>query len=307
LSADLFISYAWTSDTHRGWVRLLAAQLKALGFDVLIDANVDYGEDLIGFMRRATDSKRVLLVVDPNYVHRADTMPDSGVGKESRWISEVRTDREDAWLSVCFVGNHGFMLPKWLAGSTPKGFDFNHSPGSLQQFPGAEQMEDLWRWIAGLPANRDSETPIARLRERATRLEQQTLRSDPSRWRSPDLSGQVRFAYEDAPRSTFHWGLGTSEFALDVSGHSVHSVYVHKDPIKAVGVIQGDATDDTNLERHLVPGRSVTPHVGESVVLLNEHGRLAAVDIVRVQHGSTGGHPYVAPYVDIRWRVIESS
>lgn len=57
---------AWTSDKHRERVRLLAAQLKALGFDVLIDADVDYGDDLNGFMRRVGDSRRVLLVADRN-------------------------------------------------------------------------------------------------------------------------------------------------------------------------------------------------------------------------------------------------
>lgn len=136
MGADLFISYAWTSDEHREWVRLLAAQLKALGFDVLIDADVDYGDDLNGFMRRIDESKRVLLVVDRNYVERADTMPDSGVGKESRWISEVHDDREATWMSVLFVNNPGLALPVWLGDNMPKGFDFNHSSNSLQEFPG---------------------------------------------------------------------------------------------------------------------------------------------------------------------------
>ena len=175
MGADLFISYAWTSDKHREWVRLLAAQLKALGFAILIDADVDYGDDLNGFMRRVGDSTRVLLVADQNYVERADTMPDSGVGKENRWIAEQYTYHGPAWLSVLFIDNRGCRLPAWLDGRMPKGFDFNHSPSSEQQFPGAAQIEELWRWITGLPANRDSATPIAILRQRATRLEQQDL------------------------------------------------------------------------------------------------------------------------------------
>ena len=68
VTADLFISYAWSSDEHREWVRLLAANLKALGYDVLIDADVDYGDSLTGFMKRATQSRHVLLIVDDNYV-----------------------------------------------------------------------------------------------------------------------------------------------------------------------------------------------------------------------------------------------
>lgn len=306
MGADLFISYAWTSDEHREWVRLLAAQLKALGFDVLVDADVDYGNDLNGFMRRVDDSKRVLLVVDQNYVDRADTMPESGVGKESRWISEVHGDREANWLSALFVNNPGCRLPAWLDETMPKGFDFNHSSDSLQQFPGAEQVEDLWRWIAGLPTNRDSATPIARLRERSTRLEQQAARTEPSQWRSPDLVGEFRFAYEDAPRKTFRWGFGESDFAFTVSGHSNNSIYVYKDYGTAVGLIRGGTTDDADLGRHLVPGRSVTPCAGQSVVLMNEHGRLSVVEIVEVQRETTDV-PYTAPSVTFRWRVIASS
>lgn len=305
--ADLFISYAWTSEGHREWVRLLAAQLKALGFDVLIDADVDYGDDLNGFMRRVSTCKRVLLIVDQNYVERADNMPESGVSKENHWIAEVYAEHDAAWLSVLFVDNHSCTLPAWLSGRMPKGFDFNRTPGSLQEFPGAEQIEDLWRWIAYLPANRDSATPIATLRERATRLEQQDLRSNSAQWRSPDLVGETHFVYEDAPQKTFRWGVGASEFALFVSGCSEDSVYVLNDPIKAVGLIRGEDVDDADLAQHLTPGRSVTPHVGQSVVLMNSHGRLAVVDILDVQREDTSGSRYIAPFVDFRWRVVESS
>lgn len=307
MGADLFISYAWTSEGHREWVRLLAAQLKTLGFDVLIDADVDYGDDLNGFMRRVADCKRVLLIVDQNYVARADTMPESGVGKESRWIAEVYEDRDPAWLSTLFVDNAHCARPAWLGDRMPEGFDFNHSPGSQQEFPGAEQIEDLWRWAAGLPANRDSATSIATLRARATRLEQQDLRSDPAQWRSPDLVGETHFVYEDAPQRIFRWGVGASEFALEVSGCSYNSVYVYKNSVKAVGLIRGEDVDDTDLAQHLTPGRSVTPQVGQSVVLMNAHGRLAVVDIIDVQREDTGSSQYVAPFVNFRWRVVESS
>lgn len=307
MGADLFISYAWTSEKHREWVRLLAAQLKALGFDVLVDADVDYGDDLSGFMRRIADCEHVLLVVDQNYVERADTKPESGVGKESRWIAEVYEDRAPAWLSTLFVDNASCALPAWFGDRMPKGFDFNHSPGSQQEFPGAGQIEDLWRWVAGLPANRDSATPIATLRERATRLERQDLSSSPAQWRSPHLVGETHFMYEHAPGNRFHWGCGASEFALDISGRSYDSVYVHKDPIKSVGLIRGNDVDDADLAQHLTPGRSVTPQVGHSVVLMNAHGRLAVVEILRVQHEDTNGSQYVPPFVDFRWRVVESS
>lgn len=286
-------------------MHLLGGQLKALGFDVLLDADVDYGDDLNGFMRRVTDANRVLLIADQNYVERADTMPDSGVGKENRWIAESYADHEPAWLTALFIDNPGCVLPKWIESRMPKGFPFNHIPASLQQFPGSEQIEDLWRWVAGLPANRDNATSISTLRQRAERIERHALLSEPSQWRSPDLVGEFRFAYEDAPDGTFRWGFGASGFAFSVSGRGSDSIYVYKDYGKAVGIVRG-TLDDPDLERHLIPGRTVTPSVGQSVVLMNEHGRLAVVKIVDVQSESTAGS-YIAPHVTFRWRVIESS
>src|SRR5699024_12109327 len=72
MAADLFISYAWTPGQHRQWVRLLAAYLKHLGYDVLIDSDVKYGDSLTGFMRRVMEAEHVLMIADDNYVDRAE-------------------------------------------------------------------------------------------------------------------------------------------------------------------------------------------------------------------------------------------
>ena len=306
MTTNLFISYAWTSDEHRQWVRLLTAQLKALGYGVLIDADLDYGDSLTGFMRKVTDAKHVLLIVDENYVDRANTAPDSGVAAENRWISEVFPDRPSTWLSVLFKDNPSFRLPNWLADRNPKGHSFNYDPSRPNDFAGSEQVEDLWRWIEGLPANRDHATPIATLRERAARLERQALKTDPARWRSPQLQGQIRFVYQDVPDNTFRWGYGNSEFAFNVSECGVDSIYIYKNPIKAVGVVRGADTSITALERYLSSGRSVVAKVGDTVVLMNEDGRLALVEITGVQREETGT-PYVAPYVEFTWRVVDGS
>ncbi|CAM4034363.1 toll/interleukin-1 receptor domain-containing protein [Tsukamurella strandjordii] len=306
MSADLFISYAWTSADHRQWVRLLASQLKALGYDVLIDADLDYGDQLTGFMRRVVDSRHILLVADDNYVDRADTLPGSGVGQENHYISDVYAERPDTWVAVLFKDNLNFRLPAWLAERQPKGFPFNYDPSSPADFPGSEQIEDLWRWIEGLPANRDNATPIATLRERSARLERQAVRTEPSQWRSPSVEGAVRFAFADAPQNTYRWGFGDSEFAFEATGHGPDSVSVYKDPIKAVGIRRTDV-DGGELAGYLVPGRTVVAREGDTVVLMNEHGRLATVEVIKVQHENIYGGQYTAPYVEIRWKVVDAS
>lgn len=170
MSADLFISYAWTSDQHRQWVRLLASQLHQLGYVVRIDEAVDYGSSLTGFMRDVVDAHHVLLVVDENYVVRADTMPTSGVGIETKWISGAYSTKPENWLSVLWVGNPGYSLPGWMGGIDPKGFDFNAIPAD-GNFPGASQLNELWRWIEGLPPSSGCSISPAELRRRSARLD----------------------------------------------------------------------------------------------------------------------------------------
>src|SRR5204863_78554 len=113
MNADLFISYAWTSPQHREWVRLLASQLHLLGYAVKIDEAVDYGSSLSGFMQEVTGAAHVLMIVDENYVDRADNKPNSGVGIETRWINSVFERKLASWLSVVFVRNSEHKLPAW--------------------------------------------------------------------------------------------------------------------------------------------------------------------------------------------------
>lgn len=59
-----------------------------MGFTVGIDLDVRYGEDLTRFMNMLHGSKHVLMVIDTNYVKRADTVPESGVATENRLIQK---------------------------------------------------------------------------------------------------------------------------------------------------------------------------------------------------------------------------
>lgn len=192
MSADLFISYAWTSDTHREWVRLLASQIHQLGYVVQIDEAVDYGSSLSGFMREVVTARHVLLVVDENYVDRADHKPESGVGIETAWISGAYSQKPASWLAALWVRNPLRSLPAWMSGLDPKGFDFNARPAA-NDFPGASQLNEIWRWIEGLPASSANAVPLGELRKRSSRLERIDLLRDPSQYASPHLHGGPRF------------------------------------------------------------------------------------------------------------------
>lgn len=305
VSEDLFVSYAWTSDEHREWVRLLAATLKAAGYEVLIDADVDYGDGLAGFMRRAVDCRHVLAVVDENYVHRANDLPGSGVGIENKWFREAHPVRPTTWLSVLFKDNPSHTLPAWLAPHNPKSHSFN-AVAPRGSFPGSEQVEELWRWIEGLPANRDHAVTVATLRARAKRLERIDRERDPNSWASPATAAEVHFEYERSPSNIYTLGFGQYGFRFSVSGCGPNSVYVYKDHIHAVGLNSAGATTLDGLTAQLTPGRHVVASAGEEVILQNQLGTLCLVDILHAESEQTQP-TYVPASVRFRYRILLDS
>lgn len=305
VTADLFISYAWTSSHHREWVRLLAVQLKAVGYDVLVDAEVAYGDGLTGFMRRAIDSRHVLMILDENYLHRADNLPESGVGIENKWISESHKDKPATWLSVLFKDNPSHRLPAWLGPHNPKGLSFNADPAQ-GEFPGSEQVEDLWRWIEDLPANRDHAVSVATLRARAKRLETVSRERDPTSWASPATRGEVHFEYVRSPASVYTLGYGEFDFKLQVSSCDAHSVYVCNDYVHAVGLNRTGETAHAELAAQLTPGRAVVAEVGQQVILQNQHGTLCLVDLLEA-HREMTNPDYTPAFIRFRYQILLDS
>lgn len=301
MSADLFISYAWTSPEHREWVRLLASQIHLLGYDVKIDEKVDYGASLTGFMREVTNAKHVLLIVDENYVRRADTLPDSGVGIETKWISGVSEYRPANWLSVVFVRNPGRRLPAWLRDHNPKGFDLNANPHD-GEFPGAVQINEIWRWIEGLPTNNPNAVSLAEVRRRAARIERIEAQRDPGNYASPAIRGRVTFRYRDHRHYTI--GHDEYEFKVQFSGHSIGSITVYTDSgLKALGLITDRDYDLKAVEKYLTPGRTAHPIVGQSVVLMNSHGALSVLRIDEVQR-EINEDQYVPEHVTFSYEIL---
>jgi hypothetical protein len=115
-----FISYAWESDEHRAWVKLLAAKLRTDGIETVLDQwELAPGDQLPYFMERSVrTSDFVLIVCTPAYQEKSDGRQ-GGVGYEGDIMAaEVATGadrrkfipllRSDAWTSAA---------PSWLRGS----------------------------------------------------------------------------------------------------------------------------------------------------------------------------------------------
>jgi hypothetical protein len=303
MNADLFISYAWTSPEHREWVRLLASELHLLGYNIEIDESVDYGSSLSGFMQEVTNANHVLLILDENYVDRADNKPESGVGIETKWISSVYNDKPANWLSIVFVRNPERKIPHWLIDHNPKGFNFNSNPEE-NNFPGAAQIDEIWRWIEGLPVDKINAVPLVEVRKRATRVERIDTQRDPANYASPALKGNVTFRHGD--HRDFTVGYGEYEFKINFSGRGSDSVYVYTDSgLKAVGVIRTPVYDPLTVESFLTPARTAEPVVGQSVVLMNSYGALCVITIDEVQR-EVNTSKYIPEHVKFSYEILKT-
>lgn len=303
---DLFISYAWTSNLHREWVRLLASHLHAIGFAVGIDEKVNYGESLSGFMRKIKESKHVLMIADENYAFRADNMPDSGVAIECRVLHDFIDSKPSDWLAPLLIRNPTGILPKWISKRKLKYFDFRSNPEN-SDFPGSEQIIDLWRWLSDLPVDKQFAEDPAVIRERMARTERIDTLRDPGKWAFPELERTgIKFEYSYAPNKSVTLGYGQYEFKFMVSECGADSVYVYSDNIKAVGILPFGTTTNTDaktLSSYVLPNRTVTPVVGQSVVLLNQEGFLCIVKIIHVENESSESE-YTPASITFDYRIL---
>lgn len=90
-----FISYSWDDETHKGWVKNLAARLRQDGVDVKLDVwEVHPGGSVTKFMETAIrESDFVVIICTPRYKRRSDERI-GGVGYEESVITgEVLTSQ----------------------------------------------------------------------------------------------------------------------------------------------------------------------------------------------------------------------
>ena len=284
MAFDVFISYAWTNHQHREWVRLLASHLRLIGFNVGIDANVDYGNDLNGFMRKIKESNHVLMIIDENYAKRAnDHTSKTGVSYENQLIESTYKDKPEGWIAPLLINNDKGILPDWLAKLNLKYFDFRSYPNQ-NDFPGSSQIEEIWRWLAGLAPDQQFSTPPSVIRERLQRVEKINELKSPSHWAHPELEGtNIRFDYPNAPQNAITVGYGTYEFKFSITACSNNSVYVYSDYNKGVGLIpdcisEGDL-DARSSFSYITPTRSITPISGQSFCIMNKEGCLCVIKL----------------------------
>ena len=232
-------------------------------------------------MREATEADRVLMIVDENYVERADHCPKSGVAVENRWIEGVVGEKPVSWLSVLFLCNPRRSLPNCIKDRRPKGFDVNSNP-EQDEFPGIEQMDDLWRWIEGLPADKEHALSAAMLLERMGRIERIDAMRAPANFTNPALKDRVTFRHQDHQYYTV--GHGDYAFGIKFSDRGNGTVAVYIDGgLKAIGLVIASEFDLGTIETFLGPRRLVDAGAEQSVVMMNLVGALCIMKNEHVQ------------------------
>ena len=172
-------------------------------------------------------------------------------------------------------------------------------------FPGSAQIDELWRWVEGLPASRDHATSLADVRKRVARIASIDAQRDPGNYASPALKGRVTFRHND--HRYFKIGNGEYEFKINFSGRSHDSVYVYIDSgLKAVGLITASSYDIATVSTFLMPGRTVEPIVGQSVVFMNSNGVLCVLTIEEVQR-ELNAQTYISPHVTFSYEVLTTN
>jgi hypothetical protein len=246
-----------------------------------IDVNLDYGSNL-------TESKHVLLVIDENYVKRVNNKPNSGVGKENKWIKNVINEKYDNWLATIFVDNIKCKFPDWLNAidMNPKSFNFNYI--NDDSYPGSEQIEDIWRWIQGLPADKSNAISPAIIRNRLQRVEQVINKADIAHWTCHKIEAKgIIFNYNEAPNKTYTLGYGIYEFKFMITSCDKDRIYVYNDYIKAVGTfpdnLQLENIEPDNAFSYIRQGRTIELKIGQNAVLLNEYGCICLVRLTNIK------------------------
>lgn len=114
-----FISYSWDDDTHKSWVRDLAARLRGDGVDVKLDQwETAPGDQLPAFMEKAIrENDYVLIVCTPKYKRRSDNR-EGGVGYEGDIMTAevLATQNHRKFIPILRTGDWSQAAPSWLSG-----------------------------------------------------------------------------------------------------------------------------------------------------------------------------------------------
>lgn len=176
------------------------------------------------------------------------------------------------------------------------------SPVPADNFPGASQLDDLWRWIERLPADKTNAVSPAVLADRRVRLERVEALRDRGNYASPELKGQVKFAYLEF--QDYAVGQGEHQFKIMFSAYDARGVRVYRDSnLHGIGLLPPKAVAREKLGDYLKGRRQVAASIGESVLLQNTAGLLCIIKILAVQE-EVNADPLISAEVTFSYEIF---
>ncbi|MDD9152594.1 toll/interleukin-1 receptor domain-containing protein [Plantibacter flavus] len=274
----VFMSYA-SEPEHDEWVLRLATRLESNGVNVVLDQwDVGLGANLANFMEQGlSGSDRVICVCSDAYLTKANSGT-RGVGYEKKILSAplLASANSDHVIPVLRNVAAEPPVPTFLAGV--RYVDFREDADFESSY--RELVYDLYGVrVKSRPARGTS--PFAAKSEVLAEL---ALRFDGTAFETTALRGTAAFRYTDND-GIFTFGSDADRFQLHVSTAGVGSVHVYKDSsnIAAIGLAAKTPIDKIAApEMYDGSSRVRTARVGDTVILTNSDGRVAAVEVLSV-------------------------
>ena len=121
----VMISYAWEMDDapYMQWVQTLAKDLRENGFDAQIDRYLEYGANLVNFMRKTIrESVKVLCILTPKYKEKAESNIGGAAYEGSIISNEIYHNQETTkFIPILRKGTFETSTPDFIDGR--KGID----------------------------------------------------------------------------------------------------------------------------------------------------------------------------------------
>jgi len=299
LHPRVFISYSAEADLN-DWITALCERLMANGVDVTYDLwDVAAGSDLPQFMESGlTGADRIVVISSNEYVRKANAGI-RGTGYEKKIMSAPMMVNavSDRIIPVIRHATGDALVPTFLSGV--RYLDFRDDEMFDVRY--SELVHELFgRRVAPRPPL--GANPFAEASDTLTKI---AINHDPGLFRNEALVGEVEYPYENN-NGRFVIGSGVQQFTVATSTSGSGSIYVMNNSadIRVIAVAPETALEDIgDIEAYDYSSRTRNARVGDSVVLINEAGRVAALEIVRVTIRETSTDRI--PRLTFRYRILD--
>lgn len=297
----VFVSYS-SANQHNDWVLRLSTRLVSNGVDVVLDQwDASLGSDLPHFMEQGlTGADRVIAICSDAYIAKADDGA-KGVGYEKKIMTGdlIKDAVSNHIVPVIRDATAAKVVPIFLTGS--RYVDFRNDLEWDAKYE--ELLYDLYgQRIKSKPPL--GANPFA---ANGTTLTTQQVRFDPTKYTSKALRGTVTYPYENN-NGQFVIGSGVEAFTIMVTSAGHGSVHVYNDPadIATIALAVNTGLDDVlPPEDYDSSSRSRTARVGDSIVIVNSAGRVAAFEILNVTIRETAAD--AIPRLNLRYAIAEQN